>query len=212
MGTVAGVLLHIVNRKAGKYETKPSGRQWMESEGLMRNCPERHTFDFAISGTFLKEAFNQLVGKLAKTLQLVTLKTLGVKKTYWSHRTLLLLFPCLVHVGSNTLSFCCWWKMASSCGVLMGFRVKYTQDTGSPVFTVLGPTPRKKWKAFQSPAESIVLCQSRLIIALFIIIIIIAMMIMMIKSNWCWSRPDVRLARRCRGLIASEPLREHKPI
>ena len=90
----------------------------------------------------------------------------------------------------------------------MGFRVKYTQDTGSPVFTVLGPTPRKKWKAFQSPAESIVLCQSRLIIAVFIIIIIA----MMIKSNWFWSRPDVRLARRCRGLIASEPLREHKPI
>ena len=81
MGTVAGVLLHIVNRKAGKYETKPSGRQWMESEGLMRNCPERHTFDFAISGTFLKEAFNQqLVGKLAKTLKLVTLKIFGVKK------------------------------------------------------------------------------------------------------------------------------------
>ena len=71
--------------------------------------------------------------------------------------------------------------MASSCGVLMGFRVKYTQDTGSPVFTVLAQTPRKKWKAFQSPAESIVLCQSRLIIAVFIIIIIIAMMIMMIK-------------------------------
>ena len=80
MGTVAGVLLHIVNRKAGKYETKPSGRQWMESEGLMRNCPERHTFDFAISGTFLKEVFNQLVGKLAKRLQLVTLKIFGVKK------------------------------------------------------------------------------------------------------------------------------------
>ena len=73
--------MHIVNRKAGKYETKPSGRQWMESEGLMRNCPERHTFDFAISGTFLKEAFNQqLVGKLAKTLKLVTLKIFGVKK------------------------------------------------------------------------------------------------------------------------------------
>ena len=66
----------------------------------------------------------------------------------------------------------------------------------------------KTGKRFSPPAESIVLCQSRLIIAVFIIIIIA----MMIKSNWCWSRPDVRLARRCRGLIASEPLREHKPI